>query len=339
MQRRRLLALLGAAGSAATAGCTAFDPTADHPTDPSPTDSPTPAPAHTETGTQTGTTPHGAPIAEAPGDCPSFGDDVSRMVCADAAPDDAPMVLEPSATDLELPGTITFSLSNETDVQYDTNFYGWRLLKRVDGRWYHVAPTSWNQPLMRLAPGDSHAWHVSMDGENYDSELVPPSGGTSDVSVAALGGGEYAFVISGWFAGEDHEHQTAFGARFALRGNPLALTTTGHLADVRVDGDRARGRWTYHGGNGDAREAVYRLDRADGAGDARPMITEQVVRVGRANEPLRDALALVIARDVDGVRLRGPTPTYPPFGVHGRTIAYGGATYRITAEALETDAG
>lgn len=330
MQRRRLLALLGAAG---TAGCTALAPSADHPTATSPTDTLTPAPATPGAGTPT----HDAPVAAAPGDCPTFGDDVRRVVCADAAPADAPMVLEPSATDRELPATITFELTNGTDVGYDTNFYGWRLAKRVDGRWYHVAPTSWNQPLMRMAPGDSHAWHVSMDGEDYDGELVPPSGGTSDVSVAALGGGEYAFGTDGWFAGEDHEHQTAFGAPFTLRGDPLALTTTGNLANVRVDGDAVRARWTSHEGDGDAREAVYRLDRTDDADDGRSLLTEQVVRFGRPGEPLRDALALATTHDAAAVRLRGPTTTYPPFGVHGRTVSYGGAAYRVAAAVVETD--
>lgn len=333
MQRRHLLALLGAAG---TAGCTALAPSADHPADASPTDTLTPAPA--TPGTGSGTSPDDAPIAAAPGDCPSFDDDVRRIVCTDAAPADAPMVLEPSTTDRELPGTITFALTNGTDVRYDTNFYSWRVAKRVDGRWYHVAPTSWNQPLMSMAPGDSHAWHVSMDGEDYDGEVVPPSGGTSDVSVAALGGGEYAFGIDGWFAGEDHEHQTAFGARFTLRGDPLALTTTGHLANVRVDGDEVRARWTYHAGDGDAREAVYRLDRTEDAAGGRSLLTEQVVRFGRPGEPLRDALALATTHGAASVRLRGPTTTSPPFGVHGRTIEYGGAGYRITAGTIETAA-
>ena len=311
---------------------TTVEPSEIEPTDTEAPDTETP-------GTATPTLPQ---LQAAPGDCPGYGDDVVSVVCYDAAPDDAPMVMEPSRSGLDLPGEIEFMLENGTGTSLQTNFYSARLHKRVDDEWYLVAPQGWPQPLTPLAAGESHTWAVSMSGAVGD--VSPPnvdSGGelddTSRRTVAGLGGGRYAFGIDGNFREGSYKRQTAFAATIDVRGDPIELTTTENVASVAVEGDVLTARWT--GGNADskyAREATYVLERVDEAPDRR-LITEQVVRPRRTNAPLQDALALATERSVDEVRLTGQTASSPPFGVQGRVIGYEGSTYEISASETGTE--
>lgn len=349
MKRRRYLALLGTAGTLGTAGCAGHlsgGPGETPTLTPVPvgTDEPTatstPGPPDTAESTDASTADLAESPPEAPPcDAPDYGDDVARVVCTGAAGPNAAMVLEPSATELELAGVLEFALRNGTERPFTTNFYGWRLDKQVEGRWYRVAPVATPQPAMVMQPGDSHTWAVAMDGDAHNGgEPVPRSEGTSEVTVPALGPGRYAFGIDGWFRGEAHERQTAFVARFDLHGAPLALTTTRSVESVTVEGDVLAARWTRNDDrerDRDYREATYVVERlrVTGTPDARRVTTEQVVRHHLLGGPLRDALTLATGHDVREVRLAGKTAAYPPFGVHGRTIEYDGTAYRISATA------
>lgn len=325
MQRRRLLALL-AAGTAGCAG--APTPSSEQPDTGTTTDSPGATPtANSSTGS--------APVSPAPGDCPTYGDDVVRVVCTDAAPADAPMTMIASDGTVAPPATVSFTLRNGTEVQYDINFYSWSLHKRVDGSWFRVAPGATPDPLMGLAPGEQHTWRLSVDGENHAGEIVGGISGTADVTVPALGGGEYAFGVDGWFAGEGHERKTAFAARFTLDADPLVLTGTGDVEDVQVESDTVTARWTRNSDNTEAAEAEYRLSRVEPPADAPRVLPEQAVRQVLADDPLRDALVLALEHDAREVRLRGRTTTHPPFGVRGRTFVYEGTGYRVSASTID----
>lgn len=341
MRRRRYLAALGTLGIAGCAGRLSGGAAE------TPTLTPVPVgtgePGDTSTAEPAGNSapePTEPPLAAAPCDTPDYGGDVARVVCTGAADPDAPMVLEPSTTELDLPGELAVTLANGTDRSFRTNFYGWRLDKRVEGRWYRVAPGFVPQPATGIRPGGSYTWRVSMDGDAHNGgEPVPPGSGADGPTVGALGPGRYAVAVDGWFEGENHERQTAFVAAFDLRGEPLELTTTGYVESVTAAGDTLTARWTRNDGHdGDHREATYVVERlrVTGAPGARPVITEQVVRDGAFRSPLRDALALATRHDVREVRLAGKTAIYPPFGVDGRTVEYDGTAYRIsTTEEAE----
>ena len=350
MRRRRFVAALvvGSAGclSGPSAGNETDDPkptterrttaetTTTAPTTERTTTEPTAAETEvTEAGTARADMPStGAPkspdLRAAPGDCPEYGDDVVNVVCYDAAPDDAPMVMEPSRSSLDLPGEMMFTLHNGTGSSLQTNFYSARLHKRVDGEWYRIAPREVPQPLTPLPAGESQTWTVSVSSDLAESK---PNVNEAQLAVGGLGGGRYAFGIDGNFTGGTYERSTAFAATIDVRGDSVELTTTNAVENVVVDGDVLTARWT--GGNAEgeyAREATYVLERASKTPDVH-LITEQVAQRGVVfPNPLRDAVALVTNHDVGKVRLTGQTASSPPFGVDYRVIEYEGTAYEIS---------
>src|SRR5699024_9500021 len=125
--------------------------------------------------------------------------------------------MKPSRAALDLPGKMTFTLENDTDTRFNTNFYSARLHKRVDGEWFLVAPQGWPSPLTPLAASESQTWTVSLSGEvqapaGSDSESDADALDTSQRNIGGLGGGRYAFGIAGWFEGGSYKRQTAFAA-------------------------------------------------------------------------------------------------------------------------------
>lgn len=315
MRRRRLLALL----AAGTAGCAGTPPTRSTASrDGTPTVTPAPVP--------------GVPDP-APGDCPGYGAD-TRVVCADAAPD-AATTMDASAESVSLPATVGFTLHNRTGSPYNTNFYHWRLHKRVEGRWHHVAPTQWPEPLMVLEPGATHTWTVTLSAADHAGEPVPRPQGTDVVGVSALGGGTYAFGTTGVFPGTDGP-AVAFATTLELDAPPLSLTPSGRLTDVTVADGRVLGRLAAAGDGEGIRTAVYRLTPAPDAADATPLIPEQAMRRARGDEPLRDALYLATEHPDRPVELHGPTGCHPPFCVdEGYAVRYAGTTYRVTSELAD----
>jgi hypothetical protein len=342
MRRRALLASLGALGGG-LAGCLGGGPGADGSPTGQPTTDPTATPTDTPddpaTATSAAAPELGVPPAES--DCPVFdGDDTDRVVCTAAAGDPPePMALVPSVDSVETPeGRVAFTLRNDTDVRFDTNFYAWKVWKRVDGDWYHVAPRYWNVPLMSLEPGQSHEWTLTVDNTDLDARL-PRAGGTSEVTVAGLGGGAYAFGTDGWFRSADHERKTAFVARFRVEGPQLDLRPTEEVTETSRDGGVVTVR-TDAKATENTRRCEFRVTRRaadEGDGDAtgdetetRERITEQLLRDRR----LRNTLPF-FESGVETVRLVEPNGTYPPFGVgESFVVAYERDRYAVRAREL-----
>lgn len=316
MRRRQVLAALGAAG---VGGCLSGRPSGASDTTSAATSSGSPS-----TATSTSETTTLSPQER----CPPGGDDVARVVCYDAIdPTEADMYLEPSRDGVELPaGEVSFALANDTDREFTTNFYAWRVWKREAGDWFHVAPRGWPAPAMVMEPGDSHSWTLGVDNTDLDRR-IPPASGTEGDTVVGLGGGTYAFGVAGWFADDDHDHQTLFAAGFGVRGDPLPLEPLSRVSVVGRDGGTLTVSDPHR--RGDDRRATYVATRvADPDGDPRPLITEQVIR----DTDLRNALAF-FEEGVRQVRLRAYTTTTPAFGVQEpEFVAYDGVTYRITTE-------
>jgi hypothetical protein len=345
MHRRALLASLGAFGTG-LAGClgdapdTGASPTDEPTVEPTATDSATPEPV-TEPETPASVPDLGVPPAES--DCPVFDrDDTDRVVCTAAAGDaPEPMALVPSADSVATPrGTVSFTLRNDTDVRFDTNLYAWKVWKRVDDDWYHVAPRYWNVPLMFLDPGQSHEWTLTVDNTDLDGRL-PHAGGTSEVTVAGLGGGAYAFGTDGWFQSADHERKTAFVARFEVEGPRLDLRPTEEVTATTRDGDTVTVRTAVEASE-ETRRCEFRVTRraadegrdegdgTDEGGGVRERITEQLLRDRR----LRNTLPF-FESGVETVRLVEPNGTYPPFGVgESFVVAYERDRYAVRAREL-----
>ncbi|WP_415380664.1 hypothetical protein [Halosimplex sp. TS25] len=338
MHRRTLLASAGGLAAASLAGCIADSTGAGSPTDDSSdtatdgdgdaTATPTATDGGTDRSTDTPTPPHDALF-------PPGRDDVETVVWFREVSDpDAALVLEHSAASVALPDAeITFTLRNGTDRPFQTNFYDWALYRWEGGRYHRVAPQAVPQPLMQLAPGESHRWRVAL-GNDDRATALRWSEGTEAIAVDPVGGGHYAFAAEGWWKGQEqtptYEHKTVCAARFELDGPRLDLVPSDAVTDTRREGDTVVVSADNPRGGEDRTEATYVLTRNDDATGARELITEQAYR----EWPLRDALAHA-GPDVREVRVDTATGVTPIFGVQSDedpAVTYDGRTYRISAE-------
>jgi hypothetical protein len=312
MNRR---ALLGTLASLTVAGCAGTGPgSGENTTERTTTTEPTTAqPTTANPTTQSGTPPEirdlGVPVDQA--DCPFESDSVERVVCYPQQTGDS-LLVTPSTDTVELPtGAVTFTLTNDTSATYSVNFYDWTLHKRVDGQWFHVTPRIVPDPLHRVPSGESHEWTVHVD--NTQEPTAGPSD-TAGGTVAGLGGGEYAFEVSGWFEFDDHSFHVGLGAHVDLLGDQLELTPSADLS-VDRDGETVVATRTDEDAEPTAAFVVERVGQA-GVPPERPVephIAEELVRpyLGEDRLWLRDALAL-FADGVTTVRIRSAAEIDPP---------------------------
>lgn len=351
MRRRALLgtlATLGATTAAAAAGCLGSPGQSNDST----TATTTTEPLATSTEPATSTTDSGG---DTPAELLELGNPASAVDCP--VPDegravcypehaDAPLSLTLDPETVGLPaGETTLTLANDTDHEYRVNFYGWTVSKRVDGEWYRIAPQYHPEPLHVLPSGATHEWTLAVDNGEA------PTGGAAaeqDVDLAGLGGGEYAFSVSGWFpvnedgGGGDESFRVAAGARFDLEGDPLELTPVGD-PDTSRDGATV----TVTSSEEPSEEAplsVLTVERVGEAGvpPSRPIrdrIVEQLLRprmgvMGDPN-PLRNALPF-FEDGVDTVRYEAPSGVTPPFGLdEPYYLGYDDEVYEVTSERAE----
>jgi hypothetical protein len=325
------LALGGCASTGTAPGGTRTS--AERPTNSSTTEEPDTATSTDDTKTTTAGSVApgeiGVPASET--DRPVHGDEnAARVVCWPEMAD-SPLVLAASADGVSLPqGELTFTLGNDTETPFITNFYDWRVRKRVDGEWFSIAPQRVPQPAMVVEPGQSHSWTLSVD--NADGNSLDRAEGTDDVSVAGLGGGEYAFTTGGWFETTDHDQQTALAARFSIDGPQVPLEPSAKVTGTTREGDVVTvDRELRTGYNG--RKAEYRVTRVERAPDPRDLITEQVLRMRN----LRDALAF-FQPGVETVRFVEENGVYPPFGIDEKQyVTYEGQVFELTSKELENE--
>ena len=338
--RRR--ALLVAVGSAALAGCLDREPNGD---------SSGTAPDDGSNGTDDSANPDDEPpliaSTDLAGECPSYPDEY--VVCYDAVVAherdiaDFEVVLEPDPETVERGETIAFELANRSETRFATNFYNWRLHKRVDGEWFDIAPQEYPEPLMSIDPGGTHTWRLTVAEDAVaDGEPVDRSGetGTEELSVAALGGGQYAFRARGWFEDGYEDGTYAFGATFDVDAPTLSITPTNAIVDTRREDDTLVAE-SDRGDPEDGQFAAYELRRVGETGsngefpadeDVTRLITEQVLR----NNQLRDAIALTIEYDVDTVRIEEHTGVTPVFGSNSDGYyEIDGTLYEVTTEAID----
>ncbi|MDJ1432543.1 hypothetical protein [Halostagnicola sp. A-GB9-2] len=279
------------------------------------------------------------PPNDLPSSCPDYGDSVDRVVCyddLDSEADDA--YLEPSVRTVDEGEEIEFTLVNDSAVGLETNFYNWRIDKYVDDEWHRVAPRAVNQPLMRLEPRETHTWTVTIDNDGIeDGEAVGLVGGTSDIDLAGLGAGAYAFRGRGWFEDEGHDEAIAFAATFELEGQTLGLTAMDAVVDTEWEGETL----VAHSDRGDPDDeyttlGAYELevinnDVLEGV-EPEPVITEQLLR----QPQLRDTIALAHEYESSIVRLEEYHGTMPIFGRDSDGVyEYQGTYYRVRTEELE----
>lgn len=305
--RRRVLSALCAGGSALLAGCTAPSARQDAPF---PQDSDSDA-------------------------CPPF-EQTDQTVCYGAVdPEELPVVLVPESRTIQPNGATEFTLRNQSDRTFYTNFFSWQLSKRVAGDWYYVAPQAVPQPLMGLPPGEEHTWTMTVEtGRVSDGEPIRQVGGQESMTIAGLGGGHYGFGISGGLDSGSGTRSVGLAAGFELNADPLRLVPTDAIVETAWDGDTLVATSNRSMPDGEEEPDEFVLERMDdSATDARQVIAEQVVR----NPQLRDTLALCRQYDADRIRLEEYSATLPPFGVsEPLTYEYQADHYRVSARERDS---
>lgn len=278
------------------------------------------------------TTPTDTPTV--PSDCPeSRYSDVdgrfdTEVICyrPEASNEETPaLVAEPSSTSLP-DTTVTLSFTNPRESPYVTNFYEWGLFKHVDDRWHRVVST--------VVPGGSgttldadatHTWTFTVDNSNLSHPVDATESRGGETILKGLGGGTYAFLISGTY--DDVEFTAAadtvvsYATQFTIEGSPVELVSTDSVVDVQRNDDRVEvtlsenpmEEWTF-----------TRTTPPSDAEIQRRYITEQLY-----GQPLpRNAFAH-FEDDTEQVVVRTSTSAIPK-----GYVTYDGVAYRVESELV-----
>ncbi|RDI70812.1 hypothetical protein [Halopelagius longus] len=242
--------------------------------------------------------------------------------------------LAPDSRSVSLPDAeIAFTLTNRRDRYFNANFYRWELQKRVDGEWYATVPTrAAANAGSSLAPDESHTWSVSVTNDNLGTPVEPVTADES-LSLRALGGGTYAFLVVGSYgrrgqSPQENQPIIAYAAPFTLSGDALQLVPTNTVRDVTRDGNAVT--VTVGGADSNGSVTVTKRPETDPSDDAvsAAYVTESVYGVPALRNALahfEDGVEAVTVRDDD---LFG-TPLY-----RGLTFAYEGTVYEVTDRSL-----
>lgn len=222
--------------------------------------------------------------------------------------------LAPNTESIELPETVGVTLRNHSHEVLSGNPYFWKLWKRVDGKWFHVAPWEWVQPLTRVPPGGVETWSlVGFNGKTARCEGA--------WTVGHLGGGRYAFQIG--IGRDDRTH----AALLDVEAPPASLEATVDL-DVTSDGSTVL---VYSPRREDeVPRATLTLTRAESA-ETR-LITEQVMQ--HRNRALRNTLAFW-GDSVDRVELVTDRNTVSK---SARTRGYEDGSFRFRYDGMAFEA-
>lgn len=267
-----------------------------------------------------------------PEGCPTY-DGVDRVICYGAVDaEDMPAILEPSAREIGEGDPLTLTLRNQSEDPLQTNFYNWRLSKRVDGEWFWIEPREWPEPLMTLEPGKNHEWTLTIDNESIESEPITGTMGTGELDFEGLGGGHYAFRGRGRFEGETYDDTYGFAATFKFDSDFIKLTPTDEIEETEWDGDTL----VAHSSRGDPEShtlGAFELQRLDEhVGETETVITEKLIR----NDQRRDTVALAETYDADHVRLEEYSSTVPIFGSRSDGVfEYQGTYYEVSTREIE----
>lgn len=230
--------------------------------------------------------------------------------------------LKPTTERADLPANVAFTLINHARQPLTGNPYYWKLLKLVNGEWFHIAPGGWPVPLAAVAPGAMKTWTLQAFHDRADEHMSSPGDG---LAVGTLGGGTYAFEV-----GMNRGKRTQ-AALIALVGKPVhvvpteGVTTERHGETIVVTAPR-------HDDAPHSRAATLTVKRIV---RKRPveldtLIAEQVMQP--RNRGLRNTLAF-FENDIDRVVLHTDNDTagrVVGYESQGRRFVFNGQAYKAT---------
>lgn len=257
-------------------------------------------------------------------DCPDYGEGVTEVDCNDHRR--LGVSLEPSTTAVTAPGTITFTLRNRSHREFRTNWFGWRLHKRVDDDWIFVGPRNVPLPLHVVRPGGTLTWTLTLRSDPSGREI---DSSAETIEWTGLGPGTYAFGIDGWSSDADRDSKTALSETVALEGPSPPLEPVDAVETVEWDEEVLVARTDRL--ESAERPTAYELDRVDDPdGEAERVILEQVLQDGR----FRTTLALALEHGADRVRLEDDGRERSPLSRFPGLYEYEGTAYRLETTEL-----
>jgi hypothetical protein len=135
-----------------------------------------------------------------------------------------PVFVRPDSERERLPGSIRFRLINRSRDGLDGN--GWGLYKLVEGRWYPIRPTVFDEFSRTVPPGDELDWSFRFLNRRPDPRAVAQL----PVSAGPVGGGTYGF------APDYHRDGAVYAALFELEGPAVRVSPVSSLSVERADG-------------------------------------------------------------------------------------------------------
>ncbi len=139
--------------------------------------------------------------------------------------------------------TVTFSFTNPRESPYVTNFYEWGLFKHLDDRWHRVVSTVVPVSAGTILDANStHTWTFTVENTDLSEPIDAVESGGGETTIRGLGGGTYAFLVSGTY--DDVEHPIAadtivsYATQFTIEGPPVELVPTETVVDVQREGER-----------------------------------------------------------------------------------------------------
>ncbi|MCU4719719.1 hypothetical protein [Halapricum hydrolyticum] len=149
--------------------------------------------------------------------CPTFGSDVDRVVCADrGSTKDQPVFIESDeqpftvVTTNQTVETLGLTLHNQADNQFVINPGAWVIMRRGDSNWSENASGERTEQSITIGPESTHRWSLSLTSH--------PTPYTEEKTfiTANLEDGTYIFAVFGKLIRGDRTRRIECQAQFEL---------------------------------------------------------------------------------------------------------------------------
>lgn len=149
--------------------------------------------------------------------CPTFGSDVDRVVCANRGPaEDQPVYIESDEQTFTVITTnrtveaLGLTLHNQSDSPFVVNPGEWVIMRRIESNWSESASGERTEQPITIVPETTHMWSLS---------LTPhPTPYTEETTfiTADLEEGTYIFAVVGELQNGDRTRRIECQAQFEL---------------------------------------------------------------------------------------------------------------------------
>lgn len=149
--------------------------------------------------------------------CPTFGSEVDRVVCADkGSAENQPVYIDPDeqtftvVTTNQTVETLGLTLHNQSDNPFVVNPGAWVIMRRTESNWSESASGEHTEQSITIGPESTHRWSLS---------LAPhPTPNTEETTfiTANLEEGTYIFAVVGKLQSGDRTRRIECQAQFEL---------------------------------------------------------------------------------------------------------------------------